>query len=319
MIKSGPGGICLLCGGIDGLCRSGFENDRPQFECFHANKKLSIDMKWKDIPNYYDVLGYLINEAPDGTILTDNTAELCPNCITIDEILSKIPASTVDKLDGFLKHLYKTTREAFGTQCFTDVPPHIAYCMTTDDVECRVKALEMLGYLIVDEEYGSELTKREMYGRLTPVGVFRAEELLSSNKNSKKVFIAMEFKTKYSEIIRSAVKKGCAELSLIAETVDEINYVGDITDRIISDINKSKFVIADYTMNNSGVYYESGYARGKGIVVIETCNKKWFEDKDNKGNKINKLHFDVEHRNMILWENENDLSVRIRDRIESLN
>jgi len=132
------------------------------------------------------------------------------------------------------------------------------------------------------------------------------------------VFIAMGFSTELSKSVRNGVKKGCAIVGLTAGTVDEQDYVGDINDRIIFEIKQSKYVVADYTGNNQGVYYESGFARGKGITVIETCNEDWFHGKDERGIK-NKLHFDVEHRNMIFWKDEKDLAAKIRDRISSFD
>lgn len=319
MDKTGKGAPCLLCGAIDGKCTyDHIGDDHPTYHCHYVKKKLYFDVNILDILDYWDVLGYLINEAPEGTTLVDRiTDSTPPNSITVDEVRSKIPNMS-GKLDALLRYLYTITREVFNTQLLTDIPPNIAYCLAPCDVPSRIKALEMLGYLKIERKYETPTSIEEYYGCFTPQGVFRAEELISSNKNSQKVFIAMAFNTAYSDMIRSAIKKGCNYVGYTAETVYEGSYVGDINDRIISEINKSKFVVADYTGNNYGVYYESGYARGRGIKIIETCNKDWFEKKDNHGNKINKLHFDVEHRNMILWENEEDFAARLRDRLESL-
>jgi hypothetical protein len=317
MIESGRGGMCLLCGGIDGRCKSGFrgEDGYPEFKCFHVKKKITIHADYMQHVSS-DIMGYLINEAPEGTILVEQASKE-PNMMTVEEVKSKIP-NMVGKLDALLKYLHNTKRDAFGEQEFTDVSPHIAYCADRYELCGRIKALQDLGFLLITEDYSEEIGgEGRMYGRLTAKGALRVDELLNSNKGSDKVFIAMGFHTIYSDYIKKAAKKGCFEVGLLAETVDESNYVGDINDRIISDINRAKFVIADYTCNNMGVYYESGYARGRGIPVIETCNKEWFHEKDANGKKVNSLHFDVEHRNMILWETENDLAIKIRDRLGS--
>jgi len=305
-------GICLLCGGVDGECKSGYDkNGFPEYECAYVSKKILIKIHYEKMREDSDVMGWLINEAPNGTTLVEKIDKTSPdNCITLDEVISMIP-DMAGKLDSLLVHLYNTRWDPFYPQQLTDVSPHIAYCSAPYEVQGRINALRDLGYIVIDEEWKEDLVNHliGLKGHFTPAGVFRVEELRSSGK-SKKVFIAMAFETDYSKTIKSAVKKGCGMLKLNAETVDEKNYLGSIPDRIISEINKSKFVVADYTGNNPGVYYESGYARGRGIEVIETCNKEWF--------KKNGLHFDVAQRNMILWDNENDFSEKIRDRLESL-
>ena len=42
-------------------------------------------------------------------------------------------------------------------------------------------------------------------------------------------------------------------------------------------IRKSKFLIADFTGQRGGVYYEAGFAYGLGLPVIWTCRKDWFD------------------------------------------
>jgi nucleoside 2-deoxyribosyltransferase len=308
---------CLLCGARDGRCRSGLIGNRPIFECFYmGHKRLSVKINlfsdWRGPIS--DLMGYLINEAPEGTTVIKVANSDIPNSITIEDIRPNIP-NMAKKLDILLRWLSETY-DVFSTQHLTDVTPYSVYCEDPFVLLNRLKALQSLGFLKI-EELNEEIGKA--WGHLTPSGVFRVEELKTSNKNSKKAFIAMGFNTKYTKTIKNAVKRGCAKAGIIAETVDESNYVGDINDRIISEINQSKYVIADYTENNYGAYYESGYARGKGIVVIETCNSDWFSEKDKTGKRANRLHFDVEHRNMIMWTDEEDLATRICDRIGSIS
>ncbi|MCL2164679.1 MAG: hypothetical protein FWH55_09880, partial [Oscillospiraceae bacterium] len=81
-------------------------------------------------------------------------------------------------------------------------------------------------------------------------------------------------------------------------------------------IKTSKFIIADFTYNNCGAYFEAGYAHGYGLAAIRCCKKQWFDGEDENGNK-NKLHFDIQHYNVILWENEEDLKNRLRSRIRA--
>lgn len=81
-----------------------------------------------------------------------------------------------------------------------------------------------------------------------------------------------------------------------------------ICDKIQVDIKKSRIVIADVTENNSGVYYEAGFAQGLGIPVIWTCRK----------DKISEVHFDTRQYNHILWESKEELYEKLKVRIKSL-
>jgi hypothetical protein len=77
---------------------------------------------------------------------------------------------------------------------------------------------------------------------------------------------------------------------------EHINKIGD---EIISQIRRSKFLIADFTGHRGGVYFEAGLAMGLGLPVFWTCRR----------DDLDKLHFDIRS------EVQRPLSV-IRDRVE---
>lgn len=79
--------------------------------------------------------------------------------------------------------------------------------------------------------------------------------------------------------------------------VDSDEHVDRIDDRIIADIRKSRFVVADFTQHKAGVYFEAGFAMGLGLPVIWTCRK---ED-------MAELHFDIRQYNCIDWNSVADL------------
>ena len=85
----------------------------------------------------------------------------------------------------------------------------------------------------------------------------------------------------------------------------------DINDEIVALIKKCKFLVADFTGQRGGVYFESGFAKGLGKDVIWLCNEK------EKG----KLHFDTSHYNFIFGIDSNhgleELYKRLRTRIEA--
>lgn len=64
------------------------------------------------------------------------------------------------------------------------------------------------------------------------------------------------------------------------------------------------------------------FAYGLGIPVIYTCNRNWLNTlKDNNDNIIREgVHFDLSHRNMILWDYDNldEFKNALRKRIEAV-
>ena len=89
--------------------------------------------------------------------------------------------------------------------------------------------------------------------------------------------------------------------------IDLKQHINKIDDEIIAEIRNSKFLIADFTGNRGGVYYEAGFAYGLGIPVIWTCKK---ED-------ISELHFDTRQYNHITWTNSEDLYIQLVNRIKA--
>jgi nucleoside 2-deoxyribosyltransferase len=79
---------------------------------------------------------------------------------------------------------------------------------------------------------------------------------------------------------------------------------------VLSDIRRSRFVIADFTGQRSGVYFEAGFAQGLGVPVIRTCAR----------DESHKLHFDVNHYPFIFWTPESlgEFAEHLQRRIEGL-
>lgn len=91
--------------------------------------------------------------------------------------------------------------------------------------------------------------------------------------------------------------------------VDRITHNEDIDDRIISEVEKCDFVIADLTYARPSVYFEAGYAQRK-VPVIYTSRKDHLKPKadDEFGNF--RIHFDLQMKNIIVWNNHRDQEFR---------
>jgi nucleoside 2-deoxyribosyltransferase len=129
--------------------------------------------------------------------------------------------------------------------------------------------------------------------------------------NSKKVFIAMQFKWEGQEELREQVfqkiQEACSEHGYEADLVDQ-NHTGNVTDQIIADIKKSRFVVAEFTYNNRGVYFEAGFARGLDIPVFHVIQEGHADGEEKDGKKV---HFDIQQVMYRKWRNPAELKIEL--------
>lgn len=141
------------------------------------------------------------------------------------------------------------------------------------------------------------------YYSILPAGWAKIEEL-RTNVGSRKAFIAMSFQNPERKKLQEAIEGACRETGWEGAPIDKSEYLGGVMDEIISKINQSRFIIAEFTGNRAGVYYEAGYAEGRGIPVIYAIKK---------GEK--EPHFDTRHLNHIEWETFDELKQKLINRI----
>lgn len=142
---------------------------------------------------------------------------------------------------------------------------------------------------------------------LTVAGWEEYERLKEINIHSKKVFVAMNFDKKFDEVFRDAIVPACKECGFYAERIDFKEHNENICDVIIGGIKESRFLIADFTGQKHGVYFEAGFAQGLNLAVIWTCKES---DKEN-------IHFDTRQYNHIFWKDAKDLRKRLVYRIKA--
>jgi hypothetical protein len=110
-------------------------------------------------------------------------------------------------------------------------------------------------------------------------------------------FVAMSFSVDLKPIWEGPIYNAITKAGYKPYRVDAEPHNELIDFKIISAIKNSRFVVADFTGQRHGVYFEAGYARGIGLPVI------WCVRKDDFKN----LHFDTNHYNHIQWETPNEL------------
>lgn len=188
------------------------------------------------------------------------------------------------------------------------------------DINEAFSWLETLKFQRLIESFGeSGRDSLELTTYMLPAGWAKVQSSTNTLGKSNKVFIAMAFnwgpefnglKSKYLNAIQDA----CASLGYEADIVSQ-HHTGHIVDKIVAEIRDSKFIIADFTFNNRGAYFEAGYARALGKHVIHTVMEGHTDGDDSEGKR---LHFDIQQINYIKWSDPEDLKERIKDRIKAV-
>lgn len=151
-------------------------------------------------------------------------------------------------------------------------------------------------------------TSKIQFQNITFDGLQYVENLQSSNKSSKNVFLAFNFKPELNDIFSTYVREAVEESGLNCIIVNQNTTEHDksITDEIIGKLKSSRIIIADFTNHRNSVYFETGFAMGMKIPIIWTVQKGHEE----------KMSFDTRQYPHIVWENGEDLKKQIMDRIK---
>jgi len=140
---------------------------------------------------------------------------------------------------------------------------------------------------------------------VTLAGWERIEEMKRSGHSSNRAFVAMWFDKKMDDLYTKAIDPGIREAKYLPLRIDRHEHVNRIDDEIIGQIRRSRFMVADFTGQRHGVYFEAGLMMGLGRTVIWMCSK----------DELEKMHFDVRQFNFIDYESLEDARMRLYQRI----
>lgn len=135
------------------------------------------------------------------------------------------------------------------------------------------------------------LTSSSITVQLTPSGYAYLDQLRQGQGEGVQGFCAMWFDKTVTPIWTEAIAPAISNAGYRPIKIDEVNHNNRIDDEILAQIRRSRFVVADFTGDRGGVYFEAGFALGLGIQVIWTIR-----DEDLKG-----VHFDNRQYNFLQW------------------
>jgi hypothetical protein len=149
------------------------------------------------------------------------------------------------------------------------------------------------------------ITRAGTSGALTMTGWERLDQLRQKGPNSSFAFVAMSFSNTMSDLFDKAIEPAVRQAGYEPIRVDRKEHTNSIDDEIIGNIRKSRFMVADFTGQRAGVYFEAGMMTGLGRTVIWMCDRQ----------DLAAVHFDVRQRNFIVWESTEDARQRLYKRI----
>ena len=275
------------------------------------------DEKYKD--KLFIISGHIKNQNLKGKEVEIRSRE------DIDDIInSYYPKTPMEKLNHFINYLGDNTKffgEPINIDPKTNYPiVYSSFDEGSDEFRNIINSGEELKYVeYVMSPSIREISEDNFFSsteefKLSFEGYKKYEELKNSNVNSKICFVAMEFdeENRFKKLYESSIKKALSkalEGKFEPYCLIDKQHNGLIDDAIIAGINKSRFMIAEFSTQNRGVYFEVGYAEGRKIEVIKICDQKILDEK--------KLHFDIEHYNFIGYNNPADLERKLINRIEA--
>ena len=151
--------------------------------------------------------------------------------------------------------------------------------------------------------------KNEMVFHITVEGYAHLAKLDTGNNESEQAFVAMWFDETMDSVWEEGIRPAVREAGYKPIRVDRTEFADRIDDRIIAEIRRSRFLVADFTYGEKGVrgsvYYEVGFAHGLNITVFFSRRKDCSEE----------IPFDTRQYNHIEWETPEDLKNRLLSRI----
>ena len=240
-----------------------------------------------------------LKRLPEARIIVGPTQSVSDAiCINVDEFLAQFPSSADQFFDRALLNMSRmVTHPAMRVVFSGNIAP--LFC-DDQDAGTMLEQLEGMGYIAIGD--------RGPGPRITPKGWQRIKQLGAPGRTSRQVFVAMWFDPSrnsfYQDGIRPAVE---ADGITQALRIDGKEHNSKIDDEIIAEIRRSRYVVADFTGDRGGVYFEAGFALGLGLPVI------WCVDE----NDVGRLHFDTRQYNHIIYTSSEDLRVKLNNRIRA--
>jgi hypothetical protein len=221
-----------------------------------------------------------------------------------------VPNGPLEKIDMLLEYFYRESSHFDRTVFFNpDIEYPVCFARNPDEMKGLMRVAYELKYISepanlenIDYEIG-------MHHILTWKGWERIDELRKIKPFSNQCFVAMCFDKEMISIWEKGILPAITDESVKLKPmkIDLKEHNNHIPIEILAEIKKSKILIADFTHNRGGVYFEAGFARGLDIEVIQLCREDFKKE----------LHFDINQINTIFYSTPDDLKEKLTKRLKA--
>jgi hypothetical protein len=151
------------------------------------------------------------------------------------------------------------------------------------------------------------------------IGVMSSPDFIKSSSEDTSTLVVQDYDIGYAfvampidpddlalEDVLDSIKEACKRCGINAERVDEPPTSERITDRILESILRAEYVIVDLTNSKPNVFYEAGFAQGRGKTPIYIARKG------------TELEFDLKDYPVIFFKNMKQLKDQLEKRLRGL-
>jgi len=255
---------------------------------------------WTD-PSDRELVPYLsayIRQQSDGVVITSDNWKYFAGAIRAIPVLSKLHKvlRLIESRSNYPGHIV----EVAGKNDFPAVD-----AANAKEFEYLVRHLLRTGFVAFTKDHNHVGGLFDLM--ITPKGW---EKLQASTDKGipGRCFVAMSFNPTLNDVYDLAIEPALKGCGLDPRRVDKIPDNRDINEKMIAELRTAELVVADFTGQRNGVYFEAGFARGLGREVFWCCQK---EEED-------KIHFDTRQFNFILWTTLDDLKEGLTDKIRAM-
>jgi len=232
----------------------------------------------------------------------DDSESLGVFSIVVEAIVEEMARTSIPRrIDLSLLALGRRVRGMGLPRCISDSDFPLLFCTDQGQVRWMLKELERRGWIDLDP------SPLELAYVLTGEGWKRMGELEAPQQESNQVFVAMWFDRSMDELYEKGIAPAAVGNGYEPVRVDRRMHNEKICDYIVSEIKRSRFLIADVTGQRPSVYYEAGLAKGWGMPVIWLCRE----------DDLSNCHFDTRQYNHIAWRDPSSLKSQLMLRIEA--
>lgn len=291
---------CLLCGmKVPHTTKPNVFMRLDCLQCgtYHVASSLAMT------PNVQDQLKQHLAIATRQASEAGRPLELSPH--NLYEIAKRsLEMPVIARLDTVLHHIAEKCIKP-GTDYELDISrdyPLLA-CRDFQELEAYLAHWERLGYIQRDRrgrEYG---TTRKC--EVTISGWEYLEPRTPPGGDPKRCFVAMWFDDSMDKDYADGIEKAIRDCNFLPFRVKEHPTNKSVIEKILAEIRRAGFLVADYTGHRPNVYYEAGFARGLGREVISCCKEGHHEN----------LAFDTRDLGHIVWKDPADLYEKLRNSI----